>query len=73
MELTAQEKQEREYLQGLQQSRTIPMMQKDQDRLRYLNKKEFHNHCSNPSCTGYEGTEEETKCPKCNSDLHKLI
>jgi hypothetical protein len=73
MKLTEKEQQERKYLQEQKQSRTIPMMQEAQDRLRYLNKKEFHNHCSNPRCTGYEGTEEETICPKCKSKLFKLI
>ena len=73
MKLTEREQQERTYLEGLKASRTIPMMQKDQDRLRYLNTKEFHNCCSNPRCTGYEGTEKETICPKCKSKLVKSI
>jgi len=71
MKLTEQEQQEITYLEGLKASRTIPMMQKNQYRLRYLNAKEFHNCCSNPHCTGYEGTEEETICHKCKSKLHK--
>jgi hypothetical protein len=73
MELSNKEQQEVNYLRELLQSRTIPMMQKDQDRLQYLNRKEFHNECSNVSCTGYTGTEEETICTKCKSKLHKLI
>ena len=73
MKLTEQEKQERTYLEELKSSRTIPMMQKDQDRLRYLNAKEFHNCCSNPHCTGYEGIEDEAICPKCKSKLVKSI
>jgi uncharacterized paraquat-inducible protein A len=73
MKLTEQEQQERNYLEGLKASRTIPMMQKDQNRLRYLNAKEFDNCCSNPHCTGYEGKDEETTCPKCQSKLVKSI
>jgi len=73
MKLTERENQEIDYLRGLQQSRTIPMMQGDQNRLKYLNQKEFHNCCSKPSCTGYTGSESETKCIKCGADLHKLI
>ena len=69
MKLTEQEQQEITYLEGLKASRTIPMMQKNQYRLRYLKVKEFHNCCSNPHCTGYEGTEEETICHKCKSKL----
>jgi len=72
MDLTNEEQQEVNYLRELQQG-YIPMMQKQQDRLKYLNQKEFHNGCSNVSCTGYTGTEDETNCPKCGSELHKLI
>jgi hypothetical protein len=73
MKLTEQEQQEKAYLMDLKASRTIPMMQKDQDRLRFLNAKEFHNCCSNHHCTGYQGTEEETICPKCHRKLWKNI
>ena len=73
MKLTDQEQQEKSYLEGLKASRTIPMMQKDQGRLRYLNAKEFHNCCSNPQCTGYEGTEQETICKNCRRKLVKSI
>lgn len=73
MKLTDKEEQEREYLLGLKSSRTIPMRQVDQDRLCYLNYKEFHNQCSNVRCTGYEGTEEEATCPKCGEELFKLL
>ena len=73
MKLTKEEVTERTYVQGLQQSRTIPMFQEKQDRLKYLNAKEFHNCCSNIHCTGHEGTEEETECPKCGSKLHETI
>ena len=45
----------------------LPLSREMDERLRFLNRKEFHNCCSNPSCTGYEGTEEESKCPKCKS------
>ena len=73
MKLTEEEKEEIIYLQNLQKSRTIPMFQEKQDRLRYLNAKEFHNCCSNIHCTGYEGTDEEISCAKCGSKLHKTI
>lgn len=73
MKLTTEEQQELDHLRNAQKSRTIPMMQWQHDRLTYLNKKEFHNCCSNTHCTGHEGTEEETICPKCNSKLHNLI
>lgn len=73
MKLTEEEKEERFYLERLKSSRTIPMFQEKQDRLRHLNAKEFHNHCSNIHCTGYEGTEDEITCIKCGSKLHKTI
>jgi hypothetical protein len=73
MQLIEQERQELILLEGLKASRTIPMMQKDQERLRYLLAKEFHNCCSNPHCMGYMGTENETICPKCKSNLIKSI
>lgn len=73
MKLTEREQCERAYLQDLQKSRIIPMMQTDYDRLCELNMKEAHNNCSNPRCTGYEGTNGETHCPKCNFKLVKSI
>jgi len=73
MKLTEQEQQELTYLQGLTVSTEIPMIQEPQDRLRYLLRKEVHNNCSNPSCEGYEGNEDETNCPKCGFELYKLI
>lgn len=73
MKLTIEEQNERESLIEFQKSKTRFMSQQEHDRLIYLNKKEFHNHCSNIHCTGYEGSEIETNCPKCNYPLHKLI
>ncbi len=73
MKLTEKEEQERIYLEGLKSSRTIVMMQNDQDRLKFLNAKEFHNCCPNPQCTGYDGSDIETICPICNSNLIKSI
>ena len=72
MKLSNEEQQEINCLRELQQG-YIPMMQKDFDRLKYLNHKEFHNCCPNPHCTGHEGTEEEIICPKCKRELMKLI
>lgn len=43
------------------------------ERLEYLQKKQWHNCCLNPKCTGYEGMEIETVCPKCKSILYKLL
>jgi hypothetical protein len=71
MKLTEQELQELAYLQGLTVSTEVPMLQEQQDRLRYLNLKEIHNNCSNPSCEGYEGSEYESKCHKCGFKLLK--
>jgi hypothetical protein len=74
MKLTNQEENERLYIQQLKSSRTIPFINVFlNERLIYLNRKEFHNCCSNPRCIGYEGNESETTCPKCNSKLYKLI
>ena len=72
MKLSNKEQQEVNYLRNFQQG-YVPMSREMDERLRYLNKKEFHNCCSNPSCTGYEGTDDETECPKCKSKLHKTI
>ena len=71
MKLTDKEQQEITYLKRLKGSKTIPMMQKDQERLKYLNLKNLHNCCLNPHCTGYEGADKETICPKCQSKLMK--
>jgi len=73
MTLTVEEQNEREYLLEIRKSRTRVMMPLEQDRLSYITKKEFHNCCSNIHCSGYEGSEIETNCPKCNYPLHKLI
>jgi len=73
MKLTQEEVQEKIYLENLQSSRTMPMMQSEFDRLRHLNAKEFHNHCSNIHCTGYEGSDEEVDFIKGGSKLHKTI
>lgn len=73
MKLTEQEIKELRSLRTLTRNMNIPMTSKDQDRLKYLNAKEFHNCCSNPHCTGHEGSENENICPKCKSKLFKLI
>lgn len=72
MKLTEKEQQEVNYLRNLQQG-YVPISKEMDERLKYLNKKEFHNCCSNPSCTGYEGTEDETECPLCGFVLLKTI
>ena len=72
MKLSNKEQQEVNYLREFRQG-YVPMTQEMHSRLTHLNKKEFHNCCSNPCCTGYEGTEQETNCPKCKSNLHKTI
>jgi uncharacterized paraquat-inducible protein A len=73
MKLTEQEEEQRTYLNELCASKTVPMMPELQKRLKYLNAKAFHNCCSNPHCTGYEGTDKEIICPKCQSKLIKSI
>lgn len=72
MALTDKELKELECLRNLQSSRTIPLMQESYDRLIYLQKKQCDNMCSNPSCEGYEGSENEKVCPKCKSLLFKI-
>lgn len=73
MKLTDEEKKERDYLISLRSNTTIPMFQDKQDRLNYLNRKEFHNNCTNPQCTGCDAKEDEYYCPKCGSDIYKTI
>lgn len=73
MKLTEIERQELNGLIHLQSSRTIPMMQNEFERLQYLLNKSNHNYCSNPSCEGYEGEEDETTCHVCGARLFKLI
>ena len=73
MELTHLEEKERQILIAHQSSITRLMSQFEQDRLKYLNKKEFHNNCSNIHCLGFEGKEHYKYCPLCGSKLHKLI
>ena len=72
MKLSDKEQQEVNYLREFSQG-YVPMTSNMYNRLNYLNKKEFHNCCSNPGCIGYEGTDKETVCHKCNSKLHKTI
>ena len=72
MKLTDSEERELIYLEGLTVSELIPMIPKDQIRLKYLGRKKFHNCCINPKCIGYEGTEEETICQKCGTKLFKM-
>jgi uncharacterized paraquat-inducible protein A len=52
---------------------TSPLSKEMEDRYRYLRKKKIHNCCSNPKCTGYEGTEKEMVCPRCKSKLFKTL
>ena len=72
MKLDDKEQQEINLLHEMQRS-NMPLSPFRYDRLIYLHRKEFHNCCSNPKCTGYEGTEIETICPKCQSELFKVI
>lgn len=72
MKLTQEEQQELKMLRDKQGSGTMILMQDAFERLQYLNKKEFHNCCTNPRCTGYEGANEETICPVCGHPLFKL-
>jgi hypothetical protein len=73
MKLTAEEEREIENIRDLMESETtyVPIVYKDW--LDFLLRKRQHNECSNTNCEGYEGTEEETVCPKCGSELFKLI
>ena len=73
MKLTDLEKTELNSLLERQKSRTIPMMQRDFERLTYLSRKEFHNCCSNPQCEGYDALETEMICPKCGKSIFKTI
>jgi hypothetical protein len=73
MKLTTQEQHELDCLREYKKSRTIHMTQLQRERLLYLNRKDVRNCCSNPHCAGYEGKENENICPKCGSNLFKLI
>lgn len=54
-------------------NQNIFMSEEQHNLLKMLSRKEFHNCCSNPICTGYHGKDQETICPKCHSNLFKLI
>jgi len=71
MELTPEEKQElATFVQYQKECMFIPSNKRH--RFTYLRLKKFHKHCSNMFCKGYQGTEEETKCPLCNFDLYNF-
>lgn len=47
------------------------MRRTNYERMRELTEKMNHNACLNASCSGYQGTEIETICPKCEHKLYK--
>ena len=70
---TKQDERELERLREKQASSSFPLMQKQYERVKYLEKKKWHNKCFNPRCSGYEAKEEEEiLCPKCGMNLYKL-
>ena len=71
MRLTAKENDELLMLIERQKSRTIPMLPEQFGRMVELRNKELHNCCTNPRCTGYEGTEHEIHCDSCGRKLYK--
>lgn len=48
-----------------------PITQDESDRIDSLKRKMYHNHCLNPQCTGYCGTDDEKICKYCGHDLFK--
>lgn len=72
MELTPEERREVCNLSDRKNS-GLPISPQTITRLKYLRLKSFHNSCSNPECLGYTGTDKETVCPECKSNLFKLI
>lgn len=71
MELSQSEKEELQYLVEKKASITKPMHQYQLDRLDFLKRRSIRNHCINPHCTGFYGSENDDKCPKCGNDLYK--
>lgn len=48
------------------------MTQFEFDQIKSFTSKMYHNHCVNPSCTGYVAAfDHETHCPLCEERLHK--
>ena len=69
--LTEKEERRLEYLRELREDTTRPFFPQQMASLRRLVKKQAHNLCANPRCVGYRGTDEETVCTKCGSELYK--
>lgn len=72
MALTHNEQKELVWLEEITPA-SYPMSRDQIDRRKYLRKKFWHNSCSNPHCTGHNGTDEEKECPKCGSKLFKKL
>lgn len=73
IEFTNKDAQELDVLRGLQSRGDRFMSQEEQDRMKFLQSKMYHNDCLNPHCSGYHAkSEDETSCPYCGHELHKL-
>lgn len=71
MEFTNEESKELDNLLHKRASRSDWLSQEEQDRIRLLQKKMYHNGCLNPTCVGGYGNEEEKICKYCGHDLFK--
>ncbi len=69
MKLTAQEQGQYDYLWNCKLNSSTYMTQEQQDDFATLNAKLLHKKCPNPHCTGYQGSEDEYQCKKCNTEL----
>ena len=69
---TTQDKEELDMLYQKQNDHSVPMMEDQQNRMKFLQDKQYHNCCLNPHCTGHVGRDKDRTCTKCNHQLHKM-
>ena len=71
-EITKDELVDLDQLLSLAESNNKPMAKSQQERLRWLQSKVYHNQCLNPRCVGYYAKDDdEMTCPHCGHNIHK--